>query len=128
MALPVTPLLSSLFQERIAKCAIELGCSMSWATAPKMNIEREHIPAAYGLLGVTGISAVQSRGVLKIQRQFTQRFLLFPFSGGSDIESGGAEANLIALEWIDKIHHVESPLTEGATDRRACGRATSWDA
>lgn len=104
MALPVTPSLAGLTLERMALCAIELGCNQSWSTAPKMKIERENIPAAYGLLGVTTIPSVRTRGLMRVNRVFTQRFLLFPFSGGSDIESGGAEANLIALEWIDKIH------------------------
>lgn len=124
MSLPAYPLMSSNVQNRMAACAIELGCALSWATAPRMKIEREGIPAAYGLLGVTSIPSVQSRGVMKVSRVFTQRFLLFPYTGGADIESGGAEGNLIALEWIDKIHfyyHSHDTLaTETLAPLRNC--------
>ncbi len=31
------------------------------------------------------------------------------------------------VKWIDKIHHVQTPLTERATDRRTCSCASRWD-
>jgi large subunit ribosomal protein L11 len=31
------------------------------------------------------------------------------------------------VEWIDEIHHIKTPLTERRTNRRTCGRTTSWN-
>lgn len=89
---------------RLRLNALEMGFSNAWATAPRMRIERGDMPAAYSLIGGTFAPTVRSRGVVKVSRTYIQRFLLYPFAGGLDDLDYGAEANQIALEWIDLIH------------------------
>lgn len=93
---------SKSVQERLALCAIDMGCNRSWATAPRMKVEREEFPFSYSLLGGVVAPVGQTRGVVRVARNYIQRIFLFPYTGGADFESGGAESNLIATEWADR--------------------------
>lgn len=92
---------ADLIQPRLALCAIELGCNRSWATAPKGKVEREDVPFSYSLIGAV-TESTRSRGTVRIGRNYIQRIFLFPYSGGADSLSGGAEANEIGSQWADR--------------------------
>lgn len=95
---------SNLVQPRLAACAIEMGCVRAWSTAPRMRVEREDCPFSYSLIGGTFAPTVQSERLVKVSRAYIQRIFLFPYAGGADTESGGAESNEIASLWADRAH------------------------
>ncbi len=98
-----TPDLTKMVLERLAACGLELGLKRTWTSPPRRKIEQVDTPCAYGLVGPTFQETTQNQGMVNVGRSYIQRFLLFPFAGGSDDLTAGAESNQIALEWIDKV-------------------------
>lgn len=94
---------SELVTTRLAANGLELGLKRTWATAPKRKFIREDSPCAYTLIGGTFSPTVKSKGKVSVYRNYVQRFLLMPFAGGIEDLQGGAESNLLTLQWIDKI-------------------------
>jgi hypothetical protein len=81
-----------------------MGVSDASKTAPKMKLERERLPYAYGMMAGLFEPVIRSGNIIKVARTYIQRFLIYPVAGGQDDIEDGAESNIRALDWIDIGH------------------------
>ena len=102
---------------RLRLCALEMGVTQAWATAPRQVITKDDCVCAYSLIGATFQPTIRTKGQVKVARTYIQRFLIYPFSIGLDDIELGAESNVLALDWESKIHfYYESHFRLGTAE------------
>lgn len=81
--------LHDIILARMALNALEIeGIETTWAQAPKKAIIRDECPSAYTLVGGVTQPAQVSKGLIRFERIFLQRFIIAPFNAGSNLNEG----------------------------------------